>query len=178
MNVTQENHLYVSKPFRKYKTQAKSLQKCFIWSYRQGSKYLFWTWASVKRRQVLILAGVLCVPEAQCILWRAVPKVMPPILLCWPVTSEVDAGGMAVGVESSHQYSIMFSCCVTEAVWQNDIWRGNAGEAKVCHWILPCGKNVTLWHSLMLAKHLQRPNSGCEHNEGVTAVGHLRWCRF
>ena len=25
---------------------------------------------------------------------RAAPKVMPPILLCWPTTSEVDVGGM------------------------------------------------------------------------------------
>ena len=32
----------------------------------------------------------------------AAPKVMPPILLCWPTTSEVDVGGMAVEVEPSH----------------------------------------------------------------------------
>ena len=26
-------------------------------------------------------------------------KAMPPILLCWPTTSEVDVGGMAVEVK-------------------------------------------------------------------------------
>ena len=29
-------------------------------------------------------------------------KVMPPILLCWPITSELDIGGMAVEVKPSH----------------------------------------------------------------------------
>jgi len=28
---------------------------------------------------------------------------MPPILLCWPTTSEVDVGGKAVEVKPSHQ---------------------------------------------------------------------------
>ena len=32
---------------------------------------------------------------------RAVLKVMPPILLCWPTTSDVDVGGMAVEAEAS-----------------------------------------------------------------------------
>ena len=35
-------------------------------------------------------------------------------ILCWPMTSEVDAGGMAVEVEHSHQYFITFCCCVTD----------------------------------------------------------------
>jgi len=30
------------------------------------------------------------------------PKVMPPISLCWPMTSEEDVGVMAVEVEPSH----------------------------------------------------------------------------
>ena len=30
---------------------------------------------------------------------RSALKVMPAILLCWPTTSEVDAGGMAVELE-------------------------------------------------------------------------------
>jgi len=30
------------------------------------------------------------------------PKVMPPILLCWPTMLVVDVGGIAVEVESSH----------------------------------------------------------------------------
>jgi len=32
-------------------------------------------------------------------------KSMPPVLLCWPVSSDVDVDGMAVEVEPSHQYS-------------------------------------------------------------------------
>lgn len=36
---------------------------------------------------------------------RTAPKVIPPILLRWPTTSEVDNVGMAVEVEPSHQYS-------------------------------------------------------------------------
>ena len=35
---------------------------------------------------------------------------MPPIVFCWPITSEADFGGMAVEVEPSHQYSITFYC--------------------------------------------------------------------
>jgi hypothetical protein len=31
------------------------------------------------------------------------PKVMPPILLCWPMTAVEAAGGMAVEVEPSRQ---------------------------------------------------------------------------
>jgi hypothetical protein len=34
---------------------------------------------------------------------RDAVKVMPSILLCWPTTLEVDAGGMAVEVEPSQQ---------------------------------------------------------------------------
>jgi len=41
-------------------------------------------------------------------------KVMPPVLLYWPTTSEVDVGGMAVEFEPSHKYPITFSCCVTD----------------------------------------------------------------
>jgi len=54
---------------------------------------------------------------------RAAPKVMPPILLCWPTMSETNVGGMAVEVEPSHQYPIMFCCHVTDGsrgtVWQD-----------------------------------------------------------
>lgn len=54
---------------------------------------------------------------------RAALKVMPPILLCWSMMSEVDIGGMAVKVEPSLQHPIKFYCCVT--VWQNGIWCGS-----------------------------------------------------
>ena len=56
-------------------------------------------------------------------------KVMPPVFLYWPTTSEVDVGGMAVEFEPSHQYPITFCCCVTDRsrreVWQNGIWHGS-----------------------------------------------------
>ena len=45
---------------------------------------------------------------------RATPEVKPPILLCWPTTSKVNIGFMAVDVEPSHQYSIPFCRCVTD----------------------------------------------------------------
>ena len=103
----------------------------------------------------------------------------PPILWCWP-TSEADVGGMAVETESSHQYSLTFCCCVTdgskEAVWQNDIWSESAYEAKVSHWIPPCGKkNGPHWHSLTLAECWWRPNSGCEHSEMVGGAFQHWW---
>ena len=36
---------------------------------------------------------------------RSASKVMPPVLLCRPMTSEADAGGMAEETEASHQCS-------------------------------------------------------------------------
>jgi len=34
------------------------------------------------------------------------PKVMPLILICWSMMSEVDLSGMTVEVEPSYQYSL------------------------------------------------------------------------
>ena len=45
---------------------------------------------------------------------RAAQKVRPLILLCWPMASEADVGDMAVEVEPSHQYSVLYFF----AVWQ------------------------------------------------------------
>ena len=99
------------------------------------------------------------------------PKVMPPILLCSSTISEAAVGGMVVYDELSHQDSITSCCCATGdsrgAVWQNSIWHGCVYEAKVCHWIPPCRKKCTHWHSSMLAECLWRTNSGCEHSEVV-----------
>ena len=39
---------------------------------------------------------------------RSALKVMPAILLCWPMTSEVDAGGMAVELELSVNIPLHF----------------------------------------------------------------------
>ena len=44
---------------------------------------------------------------------RAALKVMPPILVCCPTTSEADIGG-TVEVQPFDQYSITFCCPVTE----------------------------------------------------------------
>ena len=81
---------------------------------------------------------------AALICMRAALRVMPPILLCWPTTSEANAGGMAVYTEPSHQYSITCCCHVTDGsrgvVWHNGAWHGSAYEAKVRHWIPPRGK--------------------------------------
>jgi len=75
---------------------------------------------------------------------------MPPILLCWPITSEVDGGGMAAEAEPSSPYFITSCFCMTHvsrgAAWQNGIWNGSAYEAKMCCWIPPCGNNCTHWH--------------------------------
>ena len=104
----------------------------------------------------------------------AAPKIMPFILLCWPVMSEVDGGGTAAEVEPSHQYSVTFCCCVTdgsrEAVWQNCIWHGSVDETKVHHWIPPYKKTSSLWHSQIPAEWLWRPNRGCEHSTVVSGT--------
>ena len=45
---------------------------------------------------------------------RAALRIMPPILLHWPTTSEVNVDGTAVEIEPSHQYSIAFCYFVTD----------------------------------------------------------------
>ena len=45
---------------------------------------------------------------------KAALQVMPPILLSWSVTSEVDVGDMTGEVASAHQYSVTFCCCVAD----------------------------------------------------------------
>ena len=106
---------------------------------------------------------------------------MSPMLLSWPMMSEADVGGMAIEVEPSHQYPITFCCRATDGstgvVWQNGVWHESAWEEMVCHWIPPCGKHGTHWHSLMLAECFWRPNSGYEHSEAVGGVFHQWWQR-
>ena len=106
---------------------------------------------------------------------RAALKVMPPVFLCWPMTSEAGVGGMAVEAEPSHQYPIPCRC-----YGQNGVWCGGACEAKVCHWIPPWGKNGTHCHLLMLAECLWRPNhvGWCTSAVVTAAAGHLCRCRF
>lgn len=41
---------------------------------------------------------------------RATLKVVPPILLCLPMVSELDVDDMEVDVEPSNQFSVTFCC--------------------------------------------------------------------
>ena len=103
-------------------------------------------------------------------------KVTPPILWSWLTMSEADVGGMAVEIEHSHQYSIT---CVT---WQQRgslikshltwkcVWK-KGGGTELCHE----EKNGSYWHSLILAEHSWRPNSGCVHSEIVGSVFEQWW---
>lgn len=52
--------------------------------------------------------ALLCSVKSN-ILVRAAPKVMPRIILCWPMMLETDAGITAVEMEPPNQYSI--TCC-------------------------------------------------------------------
>ena len=61
-----------------------------------------------------ILFHFLCAQHVLDINTRAVPKLMPPILLCWLMTSEANIVDMAVEVEPSRQYSVKFCCRATD----------------------------------------------------------------
>ena len=78
---------------------------------------------------------------------RAAPKIMPPILLRWPTTSEVDAGVMAVETEPSNKYSITFCCCVTDGSRGKSYKMASDMEVQVKQRcvtdFLPCGKKCT-----------------------------------
>jgi len=52
---------------------------------------------------------------AELLHMRSAPKLNLPLLLCWPATSEVDASGKVVEIETSCQYSITFCCHVQMA---------------------------------------------------------------
>ena len=110
---------------------------------------------------------------------RAAQKEVPPILLYWTTTLEMDVDGMAVEAESSCQYPITFCFCVTDgnwgAVWQNGTWHESVYEAKVWHWILPGRKSFIHWYSLMLSEWSWRWSSGWEHSEVVGGVFQQWW---
>jgi len=95
---------------------------------------------NIKNEDVLLLFYINYIMHFM----RAAPKVMPPILICFPTTSEMDVGGMAVEVQPSHRCSITCCCHVTddswEEVWQNGAWHGCVYEPKVWNWISACGK--------------------------------------
>ena len=112
-----------------------------------------------------------------------------------------NVGHVAVEAEPT-QNSITFCCLATDgstgAVWQHTVWHRSAYQAQMCHWFPTCGENGTHWQSLILAEHLWRSNSGCEHSQAASAAFqqwqqqgerqatfqmathscHLRWSRF
>jgi len=96
------------------------------------------------------------------------PKLMPPVFWWCPTTSEADVGGMAVEVELSHHYSIAFvAMWQTAAEDQSDKMARDMGERMYVTEFFHVEKNGTHWHSLALAAHFWRANSGCEHSEAV-----------
>mgnify|MGYP001861495765 CR=1 FL=1 len=53
----------------------------------------------------------MCTYIYMCLLYtRAALKAMPPILLCWPMTSEADDGGMAAEIELPIIHYILLPC--------------------------------------------------------------------
>ena len=87
---------------------------------------------------------------------RSALKVVPPILLFWPMTSEAGVGGMAVEVEFSRQYSITFCCCMMASEGQPDKM---VPDMKVY---------------MVLPECLCRQSSECEHS-GVIGDAFQQW---
>jgi len=46
---------------------------------------------------------------------RAAPEIISPILLCWPMTSEANADGLAAEAEPFCQYSSVFYFHATDS---------------------------------------------------------------
>ena len=124
--------------------------------------------------------------EADIISWnrilfmRAALKVMPPILLCWPMTSEADVGGTAVGVEPSPQYPVTFCC------HERDSSRGD----HLTKWQLTWKRVGKKWHPLTLINAFwtfmetkqwewaQWDCGWCVSAVMAVTVGYLHWCSF
>ena len=83
---------------------------------------------------------------------RAAPKLISPIFLCQPMTSEIDLGGIVVKMESSLQNSVTFCFCIWDSsrgtVWHNDIWHRSVYEAKLWNWIELNSSMQKKWHPL------------------------------
>ena len=102
---------------------------------------------------------------------------MPPVLICWPMLSEVDVAGIALETEPAHQYSSTCCCCADGsrgALWHNSVRHGSGYDSKVWHWVPPCRKNGTYWHSSPLTEHLRRQNMDVG-SEVVGGAFQQRW---
>ena len=103
---------------------------------------------------------------------RAAPKVMPPALLCWHMTSEADVGGMTVEAE---KYPDNIQSCFV--AMQHIIAGGQSDRMASGTEVLIKQKNVTEFlHaetvapidiSVNIFECLWRSNSQCEHSEVV-----------
>ena len=124
-------------------------------------------------------------------LWRwestkAAPKVMPPILFCWPTISEADVGGTTAEAEPSHQYSIPFCRRVTDgsrgAAWQNGIWHGSVYDTKGCLCIPQCPLTFTdtCWTFMEIEQWMWTQWGGgwCISAVVTVTVDYLPWCRL
>lgn len=105
----------------------------------------------------------------------AAPKVMSPVLLYWPVKSEMDVDDVEVEVEPSCQYYITFCCHATSdsigTNWQNGMWHGSVYQTKMCHWITSCGKTCSHWQSFSIftsaaCRFLFISGKKCKDNSG------------
>ena len=103
---------------------------------------------------------------------------MPPILLCWPMISEVDVGGMAAEVEPFWQYSISCCCRVTDgsrgALWQSRVWHGSVYKKKLdtefCH-----VEKKALTDIYWCLLNIYGDKTKCEYSEAAGSVLQQWW---
>jgi len=63
---------------------------------------------------IYVSITVVIMYSSQPDIMRAAQKLMPLNLLCWPTTSEANVVDMAVEVEPSRQYYVIFCCRATD----------------------------------------------------------------
>lgn len=138
--------------------------------------------------------------QLQCT--RAALKAMPPILLCRSMMSEVDGGGMAVEVKSSHQYSITVYChmrdgsrgAVCENGYDMEVWMKQrcvslSSSQKKWHPVTFMETNQWMWAQwgggwcvsvVESATGKTSPVGGSHadffYKHGIQALGHC-WCK-
>ena len=73
----------------------------------------------------------VCDYVSVCVNLSAAPKVMPPLLLCWPKIPVADVGDMAVEVEPSFKCYHHATDGSREVAWQYGFRQDSVSEAKV-----------------------------------------------